>query len=297
MTFSDDPSSPAAPFSGDGSAFDLPDVVLQSPTTSERIVDTQSGFLVVVKRLGDRLGLSFKRHVGTPPSSVVMLSPDESIKLSRILSTTIMGVTEPDVLDDDLPLRRRGFSAFGNRGTRANSFPSTFSDKKALIPLAVAAVVVSVVALAGGYFWGQSQGASAQKPQAVDPLDPAKIDQFSRRFVADMLDFNPVTYRASQVQAMSHMSPDLLDKHWRETNFPLSTARLKALPQGATVIITRIGKERQDQESATADIYAELVQADSKVSSPIHLKLKLGLDGDGGIRVIEQEDLTAAVQH
>ncbi len=87
MSFSDDHASQAAPFFGDetGEIFDAPDVVFESPTTTERVVDTQSGFLVVIKRVDSRLALSVKRRLGTPPVSSILLTPDESLKLSKIL--------------------------------------------------------------------------------------------------------------------------------------------------------------------------------------------------------------------
>lgn len=89
MAFSDDYAST---FSGDekGDFLDAPDVVRQSPTTTERVVDTQSGYLVVVKRVDTRFSLSVKRRLGTPPSSAILLTPDESIKLSRILGSVRM---------------------------------------------------------------------------------------------------------------------------------------------------------------------------------------------------------------
>jgi hypothetical protein len=89
------------------------------------------------------------------------------------------------------------------------------------------------------------------------------------------------------------MSPELLEKYWEETNFPLSKRQLKGLPQGTTVMITRIAQERSGPTDATADIYAQLVRTDSKLSSPVHIKLKLGVSEENKIRVIEQEDLTA----
>jgi hypothetical protein len=294
MTFSDDPSSPAAPFSGDGSVFDLPDVLLQSPTTTERVVDTQSGFLVVVKRLGDRLGISFKRRVGTPPTSQVLLSPDESIKLSRILSTTLMGVEEPYFEDEIV-------SADADLGAQRRPTPAFRPERKVLNKVLLAQIAGAVVLLGFvfgliGFVAGNSLGESkAPAAAVVDPLESDKIDAFARKFVAYMLDFNPDSYKTSQVQAMSFMAPELLEKYWKETNFPLSRTQLKNLPQGTTVMIERIGKERIAPDSATADIYAQLVHSDSKISNPVHLKLKLGLDTENGIQVLEQEDLTAAV--
>ncbi|MBZ0188982.1 MAG: hypothetical protein K8F91_22245, partial [Candidatus Obscuribacterales bacterium] len=88
MTYSDDYASPQAPFQGDptGDIFSEPDVVSQSPLTSVRVVETQSGFLVAVKEVDSRYSLSVKRRIGTPPTSHVLLTGDESLKLSRILA-------------------------------------------------------------------------------------------------------------------------------------------------------------------------------------------------------------------
>jgi len=90
VSFSED-RSPTAPFIGDetGGIFDSPDLVSQSPTTTERVVDTQSGFLVVIKKIDTRLALSVKRRIGTPPVSSILLTPDESLKLANILSTPL----------------------------------------------------------------------------------------------------------------------------------------------------------------------------------------------------------------
>src|SRR5262249_40371760 len=100
MSFSDDHASPAAPFSGDntGDIFNAPDMVLNSPTTVERVVDTQSGFLVVVRRLDERHALMVRRRLGTPPSSSIVLTPDESLKLSRILAGSSASASEPKSL-------------------------------------------------------------------------------------------------------------------------------------------------------------------------------------------------------
>jgi len=85
MTRGDDP--PATPFAGDGSGkiFDAPDMVWATSAAPERVVDTQSGFLVVIRKQGDTQSLLVKRRLGTPPSSTVTLTPDEGIKLARIL--------------------------------------------------------------------------------------------------------------------------------------------------------------------------------------------------------------------
>ncbi len=295
MAYSDDPTSAPAPFSGDGGVFDHPDVLLQSPVTQERVVDTQSGFLVVVRRLEERLGLSFKRRVGTPPTSSIVLTPDESLKLSRILSSSISGLGDPaadDLFSGDLISSKRRLS-LGSLSFGAK--PGRTAARRSGPRLAV---IVLLSGLALGlccFFVGQHYVQPVVKATPVDPLSASAIDRFARLFVSGMLDFNPDTYKVSQIQAMSYMSPELLQKYWDETNFPLTRRQLRALPQGTTVIITRIARQPLDAQTACVDIFAELVKPGTKISSPVHLKLKLGVNEEGGIRVLEQEDLTAGI--
>ncbi len=294
MTYSEDSATPAAPFSGDGSIFDHPDILLQAPTTNERVVDTQSGFLLVIKRMGERLALTCKRRVGTPPSSVILLTPDEGLKLSKILASSIIG------LDDSAEDNGNRLLAFGRR--RFPFTPQT-APKKAVGSLdapksfKLAAAVVGIVIMVGGsYAVGKYTAAPVATAVQIDPLSVKNVDTFVRGFVSDMLDFNPDTYRISQVHAMSYMSPELLEKYWNETNFPLSRRQLKGLPQGTTVMITRIGQEKIDPTTTSADIYAQVVHSESKISSPVRIKLKLGVSPDNLIKVLEQEDLTAATR-
>lgn len=293
MTYSDDPATPAAPFSGDGSIFDHPDVLLQSPTTTERVVDTQSGFLLVIRRFGERLALSCKRRVGTPPSSNILLTPDESLKLSKILASSINGLED---CSGDAPHSLPRLATMGRRRFPFMA-PSDSKRRGKGAPVAKLAVLVFFVAgVTGGAFWLGKTTNVKPAPPPVDVLSVTKVDNFARRFVSEMLDFNPDTYRASQVQAMSYMSPELLEKYWKETNFPLTRKQLKGLPQGTTVMITRVSQERPDPKTAIADIYAELVRTETKLSSPVHIKLKLTVGDENTIKVIEQEDLTAAVK-
>jgi hypothetical protein len=302
MTYSEDSASSAAPFSGDQSIFDHPDVMLQAPTTNERVVDTQSGFLVVIKRTGERLALSCRRRVGTPPTSNILLTQDESLKLSKILTSATTGMEDEDDSPSGARARfnvdgRRRF-AFADlnppkRNTAGTKFSKPFSK-----PLVIAGMVVIalVLVLAGFGISNQMSAKNAALVQAQsDPLSPGKIESFSRMFVADMLDFNPDTYKISQVQAMSYMSPELLEKYWKETNFPLTRRQLRTLPQGTTLMINKITQEKLGDNSASVDIYADLVRVETKTGSPVHIKLKLARNNEGGIRVLEQEDLTAAV--
>lgn len=423
MTYSDDSASPAAPYSGDetGDSFGSPDMVWGSPTTSERVVDTQSGYLVVIKKTTDtRVALSVKRRLGTPPSSFVLLTPDESLKLSKILSTrqaqddfaariaekslspeieewlatygngkknstrisdvTRSTVRRPDdgrLSEFDLSdtgdltetieaiarlesshldhnkadqldqlnqldqLDRLGHEQIETNGRRDlhsqnHEPPSAYEEaegvtrwdklstqeprrrrrrddlgKLALTLLSSrearlgAIALVSVAVLGAGAAiltkWvndDTKRKAAAAAPPPIDVLSAPSVDKFTRGFVANMLDFNPDTYRVSQIQAMAAMKPELLESYWRETNFPLSRRQLKAAPRGQTLMITRLSQQHLDASTKEVDVFAELVASGSKLSSPVHLKLKLTALNNGGqdarLQVIEQKDLTAS---
>jgi len=316
MSFSDDPASPAAPFSGDGTGqiFDLPDVVAASPTTNERIVDTQSGYLVVVKKLGDRLALSVKRRVGTPPSSSITLSPDESVKLAKILSwsaqedtgarrrthereRTASGRRSRNTAEGELPERVVAPSALSS-----SDIPSRLrspSLKSFLIPVVVGSAIMLGAGAAVGFFVSSAMHGSTS-PAAVaeaSPLSAEKVDRFVKTFVASMLDFGPDTYKASQVQAMSTMTPELMNNYWQETNFPLSNRQLKNLPQGMTILITELRQEPAADGTVMADVRAQLTDPKNpKISTPVNLRLKLGVDVEKRIQVLEQQDLSATTK-
>lgn len=332
MSFSEDPSSPAAPFSGDGSGqiFDLPDMVAGSPTTRERVVDTQSGFLVVIRKLNDRLALSIKRHVGTPPGSSVPLTPDESLKLSRILASSF---SSTDDLSSETCERKERRTGEDRRrpGATSRSFGGVHADDETTISDLVApaqsissvpvplklmlasvlrtfmvpllGIVLSVFALGIGAGITGLRMASKNKvrapvlvgvPDTKDVLDAKKVDGFVRDFVVKMLDFKAKSYHASQVQAMAVMSPDLLERYWQETKFPLTKRQLSALPQGANILITELKRDRIDARNMIVDVRAQFSDAaNPRISTPVVLRLKLALDANRQIVVIDQQDLSS----
>lgn len=305
MSFSDDHASPAAPFSGDetGDIFNAPDLVLSSPTTAERIVDTQSGFLVVVRRLEGRQALMVRRRLGTPPSSFVVLTPDESIKLSRILAggwaEVPQGAAQPaeNRLEEfqELIGQRRAAALASDLICSGQTRRSLKPTPRVLASVGLGWAVLLVGGLIGYSLehFRSAQPKPASVAKAPDPLDAAKVDEFVRRFVAEMLDFNPDTYRVSQIRAMAVMSPELVETYWKDTRFPLSSRQLSSLPHDTTLMITRLLQKRPAQGQVEADVFAQMVQTGSKVGTPVHLRLKLGLE-QGELRVFEQEDLSGA---
>lgn len=319
MSFSDDPSSPAAPFSGDntGQIFDLPDMVQSSPTTTERVVDTQSGFLVVVKKIGDKISLFIKRQVGTPPSSSVPLTADETIKLSKILSSSFSGDELSQELGEQISRRRRSSKLFEGEHKQqeeskspdlvvpAQSLSSVHVPMKLMLASVLKAFMVPILGVALSVFvLGIGAGIGGMKvvdtsqrkaaPLLLDSLDKSKVDIFVRSFVAKMLDFSPETYRASQVQAMSLMAPELFERYWEETHFPLAKRQLAKLPQGAQVQINDLKQERVDSGCTVVDVHAQLTDpTNPKTGTPVNLRLTLGIGNDGRIIVKDQQDLSA----
>lgn len=345
MSYSDD-------YATTSSTFDAQDPIQDSPVTTERVVDTQSGFLVVIKRLEARLALSVKRRIGTPPSSSILLTQDESLKLARILAdnqapgengkaqrpsfgrdidnwiNTLSGSKTQEkqvsesaageldqynqldqyessegeglerspasrwdkfMMDEPNPEARR--AARKQRKRQPITIPP--GAKKVAIGLAATLVVAAIAGTVIANFKAPEKSAAKPDVLAAAPLSDTKVDKFARTFVSNMLDFGPSTYRMSQVQAMSVMKADLLDNYWQETNFPLSKRQLAGLPQNQTVLITKVTQERVDETTKDVDIYAELVSADNKMSSPVHLKLKVAQTADNALQVTEQKDLTA----
>lgn len=323
MNFSDDHTSPAAPFSKNDIFDD--DVISGSPITSERMVETLSGYLVVVKKVdGSRVGLSVKRRIGTPPSTSILLTPDEQVKLAKILadaksltaskqhhrvsprverwtsglSRKTRSGEEPESAESESPeqefarvaqereeemprrRRRRGTGWQPNRAQIAS------------VALGVLAGPIIGIMLVSSFTHKKSDAAKVTAAAAT--MEEARIDRFVRTFVGDMLDFNPATYKTSQVHAMSVMTPELLEKYWKETNFPLSNEQLSGTPKGQTLIITKVNQAAGAGQITNVDLFAELVSADSKVSTPVHLQIKVDEGIDNQLRVLDQKDLSSA---
>ena len=85
----DDYRQPEAPFHDDETAEKLIDSQESFPTHQavERSFETQSGYLVLIKQLGSRYALSFKRQIGTPPTSSIFLTVDEGQRLANIFNS------------------------------------------------------------------------------------------------------------------------------------------------------------------------------------------------------------------
>jgi hypothetical protein len=334
VSLADDHATPATPFYGDktGEIFDTPDLVLQSPTTTERVVDTQSGFLVVVRRLGSRSSLSVKRRLGTPPVSSILLTPDETLKLSRILAGSELDAedtkeSKATPVSSDLSEWNSRFASnaiekeseekseaeAGTNGAAqpekkprvlsqfisSRSAQARFLDNRALLlSLVFIIALVAGIALAGHWRARQHKKVVVQETKPVEVKGPSDqdVDKFVRGYVSNMLDFSPDTYKNSQVQAMSAMTPQLMAKYWHETNFPIADRQLKTGLKRETLVITKVVQQANaaDKSSRIVDVYAQLNSSDGKSSMPTHLQLNLALSPPDQIKVVEQNDLTTS---
>lgn len=351
MTYSED--YPA--FAGDqtGQLLAEPDLVALSPVTSARVVETQSGYLVVLKKVDDRISLSVKRRIGTPPSSQVILTQDESVQLSRVLSDSVetIGAVRGDYFVRDLverpqqstpepadaPLMTPAQAALSTiygespdggaedgpldwdevkqpwrkRKAKATSqeisspiAESIFEEPKKELPvklimigggsvLALIAVIAVVFALASGISNQQAAGDSkdaAQRAAAkMEPMAADKVDKFVRNFVANMLDFNPKTYRSSQIHAMAVMNPKTMEKFWEETGFPLSRSKLMQLRKDQTLMINKIVQQPISSERTDIELSADLVTPGEEAIK-VRLQLDLGLDSENQLVITDMKD-------
>jgi hypothetical protein len=325
VSFPDDHTQNATPpFGSDaGDILNPSDMISGSPTTSERVVDTQSGYLVLVKKVdGTRVALSVKRRIGTPPGSSIVLTSDEQVKLSKILADarhltpTARVSPRAEQWTNTLSNKTRsGGEEFSYTDAPEREFAQVKADRQIEIALnkrrrrtdvpynraQAAGLIAGFLVLPALAFVGinklmHSGKSSAQvAPMAVSntaATEATRIDRFVRGYVADMLDFDPSTYRVSQIRAMSQMKPELLNRYWNETHFPLSTTQLQATPKGQTLMITKVTQQRGPDNTDDVDLFAELVSANSKISTPVHLRLTVGSTNENQIRVLEQKDLS-----
>lgn len=349
MSYSDESASSLTPFNGDptGDIFASQDVVARSPLTSTRVVETQSGFLIVVKDVPEkeRLSLSVKRQIGTPPTSSILMTMDESKKLSNILfqapdaqetvpkhlvetsdriaqaptygyadrpdAAAYGGLTNPYSTQPELdtyaspantpsidemrtPYRvRRGGNQKVRTTLHAESILEYFSNIKkrqlaigGVVLIAVVGIAIGAVAL----FTPSKKKDKESAAAAINAPDP--VDTFARTFVTNLLDFNPSSYKVSQVKAMAVMEPELMERHWQETKFPLSKRVLSNLPEGQQVIIDKISKEATSASSYDIEIKGS-VTSPGKDPSPLALKLEVSKTMDGQFIVTNQKDLSS----
>ncbi len=349
MTYSDESASSLTPFSGDptGDIFATQDVVARSPLTSTRVVETQSGFLIVVKDVPEkeRLSLSVKRQIGTPPSSSILMTQDESKKLSGILyqapeapettksnSTREKNFNIADSLEasyaasyssqpeldtyassnssssvglDEMrtPYRKRkGGVQKANTSSNAEAILLAFANiKKRQLAIAGTAFVAFVGIVVGAVvLMTPSNSTRAQKEKAATAASVAAaqdpLDTFARNFVTNLLDFNPTSYRVSQIKAMAVMEPELMERHWQETSFPLSKRTLAKLPEGQEIVITKVSKEATSASSYDVEIVGEIKSPGKTETSPLALKLEISKSADGQYIVTDQKDLSSAAE-
>lgn len=102
MNHPDDHIDIKASFQGDetGEVFAVKEAEPLHIESYGRSFETQSGFLVLVKPIGNRYSLSFKRQIGTPPTSSIFLTPDEARRLSNLLGPNFESDTADPYTDN-----------------------------------------------------------------------------------------------------------------------------------------------------------------------------------------------------
>jgi len=305
----------------------------------EFALETQSGFLVVVKGSGNdgRVSLAVRRRVGTPPSSSIALAPDEVKRLINLLGELsptalterdrmLVGKAREAYLDDliganhepesaalDLFIER-DFPELANKRKKHNQ-PRTFLGAESSNPFyklqtaiqdfkiqpkqiamvgGVAAILL-VLALSAVAVLNFKPFASHKtaEPEVAAVSPSAGLDEFSKTFVLQMLTFKKETYRQSQVQAMASMTPELAQKYWLETGFPLTRAQLKSIPQDQEVIVSNVASLVLSDGVYQVDVYGQVLANAGAKNMPLHIRLTVTKEASGKFIVSEQKDLSS----
>lgn len=297
----------------------------------EASLETQSGFMLVLKGDGQRLTFSVRRKVGTPPNSQVSMTPDEVRQLSAIFGSTLpqsrnerisvgqerpqFGQERPLDLGDAPPagdfdlFMEREYPELAAKKRKSGSarpgrtLPFTMPNKKILVAGGIAISFCFLGLL--GFGVGQlikkpakkaEMQESAQTAAAVAAASQtdANVDTMASDYVKMLLDFKRSTYKGSQIKAMAMMTPELRDKYWEETGFPLPREKRRQLPEDQDVRITSVETITTSATTYQSDVKGAVVTLDSQGSKsmPVYLKLSLEKDAGGKVLVSKQEDLS-----
>jgi len=171
MGLSGDQTPPSPPSFGDESdIFAVSDTLPLS--AGQRVVDTQSGFLIVVRSAGPVTQISFRRQLGTPPKTSVDLTPDETVKLAHILSDHAFRLPSPKL--------RRGRRT--NRDRDYNSRPAAQVTRTYWMPVLIAACLAFLAGSVTGYL----VGLKAPPRQQAKPIAAPSMSTSTSPAVADL---------------------------------------------------------------------------------------------------------------
>jgi len=345
--------------------------------------------MVVIKKKEERLALSVKRRIGTPPASHVLLTADESLQLSHVLDDSVKclatpGDYFPNTISSQSPINQGRRARHARKAALDASLLDTADSAQAMAepatqreethshhgpdwdelnpsnkkrkrkqddhldnltgledrsyldgpPRTLKSMAAKYGAIAIGVILfacvcipmilAPSKYLNAAPPAAIDtvqqpdefkqeasaapiaseesepkelntiddpanPLNAKSVDEFTRTYVANMLNFSPKGYRRAQIEAMAAMSPALMEKYWNETNFPVG---IKDLPnEQKDVRIRKVVQEKVKGKQLTVTVNGKL--AGSGKGSPIALKLQIGVGPRGDLRVRQQTDLSS----
>lgn len=280
-------------------------------------LETQSGFMLVFKGAKDKATLSVRRKVGTPPSSAVTLTPDELRRLSNLVGELspepssgrqrlAVGSDRPPAESDFDSFVAREYPELAQRRRIKKAFPISVPEaifelvtqKKLLLLSGLALAVLVTTAVSTVVFLTSKPFAGAPIAAAPSPTKAGlsgslSLEETARTFVLDMLNFRKDSYRQAQIKAMAMMTPDLADRYWSETNFPLSKSQLKTLPQDQEVRIESVVPTTISPGNYQVDVKGNLIGASGTAPTAVVIRLSIIQDASGRLLVSEQKDITA----
>lgn len=299
----------------------LRDAAVSQLLDKECQIETQSGFMLVFKGVKDKATLSIRRKVGTPPASAVTLTPDELRRLSNLVGELTpepasrqrlaVGEERPPAVSEFDSFVEREYPELAQKRRVKKAFPVTvpeavfeFVTQKKMVLGVVAGIsilVISALVTSSLLTAKPFTSSSLTAPGTLTGTESGKagsqgtlaLEEMSRAFVLDMLNFRKDGYRQAQVRAMAMMTSDLADRYWTETNFPLSARQLKAMPQDQEVRIESVTPTTISPGNYQVDVKGNLVGASGTAPTPVVIRLSIVQDSTGKLLVAEQKDITA----
>src|ERR1700679_4303479 len=97
---------------------------------------------------------------------------------------------------------------------------------------------------------------------------------------------------------MSQMTPELAQKYWQETGFPLTSRQLKSIPQDQEIELTTVTALPISAGLYQVDVAGSVVALVSPTSKPktmpLHIRLTISKDAANKLTVTEQKDLSSS---
>lgn len=215
-------ASSRSPFHGDesGDIFNHEKNALpQTKPTDYHNLETQSGFELVLKKIKNKTMFLVKRKIGTPPTSQIILTPDEANRFAHILTNSESAGNEANI-NDQASSSFADFDEFSLENYRASRSKNNKKDSKLHKSVKIIAVIVAikVLVLIGLVFGGISHFGQPKPITSEAILNDKKIiTMLTNQFIISFYECQNYNLPAGQIiQTLSYLNNDLKEFYTKD---------------------------------------------------------------------------------